>query len=161
MLRLPPVRGHHPRPRWHVEGTLPLSLQYVGFDIDLVTSVSPPTSHPVCCVCPKARSGKLEESELETFKKQAQCLQFLPEFYLMGPGQLSLQNPRTSFINWITRSCFFHCCPVSFFFQIICVQMTETLPLRTQRRNRNLPPSEDPRPTRRSSTLTPALSNMN
>lgn len=30
------------------------------------------------------RTGKLEPSELETFKKQAECLQFLPEYHFVG-----------------------------------------------------------------------------
>ncbi|KAK5871355.1 hypothetical protein PBY51_004240 [Eleginops maclovinus] len=30
------------------------------------------------------RTGALESSELETFKKQAECLQFLPEYYFGG-----------------------------------------------------------------------------
>lgn len=40
--------------------------------------------------CPsfKARTGKLEPSELETFKKQAECLNFSPEYHFGGSGQL-------------------------------------------------------------------------
>lgn len=38
----------------------------------------------------KARTGALEPSELEIFKKQAECLQFLPEYYFGGTGQSSL-----------------------------------------------------------------------
>lgn len=37
----------------------------------------------------KARTGTLEPSELETFKKQAECLNFLPEYHFGGTGQIS------------------------------------------------------------------------
>lgn len=34
-----------------------------------------------------ARDGSLEPSEFETFKKQAKCLNFLPEYHFMGKSQ--------------------------------------------------------------------------
>ncbi|XP_032372072.1 uncharacterized protein LOC116689620 isoform X1 [Etheostoma spectabile] len=37
------------------------------------------------------RTGALEPSELETFKKQAECLKFLPEYHFGGTGQTSFE----------------------------------------------------------------------
>lgn len=43
------------------------------------------TTLPLCSF--KARTGKLEPSELETFKKQAECLQFPPEYFFGSTGK--------------------------------------------------------------------------
>lgn len=45
--------------------------------------------HTTRC-CFKARTGALEPSELAAFKKQAECLKFLPEFHFVGTGLASL-----------------------------------------------------------------------
>lgn len=41
----------------------------------------------------QARTGALEPSELETFKKQAECLQFPPQYHFSGTGQTPPRPP--------------------------------------------------------------------
>ncbi|KAG7242495.1 hypothetical protein INR49_020907 [Caranx melampygus] len=54
-------------------------------------TVSGITTHTTCMYLDtltlnlwKSRTGSLEPSELETFKKQAECLKFLPEYHFAG-----------------------------------------------------------------------------
>lgn len=53
----------------------------------LVFCLSTPTPRLFHGCSPKARTGALEPSELETFKKQAECLKFPPQYHFGGTGQ--------------------------------------------------------------------------
>lgn len=98
------------------------------------SSFSPP--HPLlfhgCSF--KARTGALEPSELETFKKQAECLKFLPEYHFGGKGQPSLQLTvlpmELDFLHYASHAIFFTNHVLVF---QICVQMTGKLLQRIQR----------------------------
>ncbi len=79
----------------------------------------------------KARTGTLEPSELETFKKQAECLNFLPEYHFGGTGQpsffsaLPLLGTQLNYQSKFSSRYFLHY-STTLLFQI-CVQMTGKL----------------------------------
>lgn len=62
----------------------------------LISALPRPLIYSPCCFTSScssftARTGTLEPSELEVFKKQAECLNFLPEYHFVGTGQSSFQ----------------------------------------------------------------------
>lgn len=65
-------------------------------------SFSPTTAISVACSF-KARTGLLEPSHFETFKKQAECLEFPPLYHFVSTGESPLRlsvHALTSSVHW-------------------------------------------------------------
>lgn len=98
---------------------------------DAVSGWASHFSHTFISWFSKARTGMLEPSEFETFKKQAECLKFPPKYHFVSTGEASTQFRVPSCVIYIVNRARF--CQ-------ICVQMTGKLPhlLQTRQRMINL-----------------------